>query len=536
MIDPTHLLNRLDEAPGGALTEDELEALLLWAREDKRQVEQIVEACGLDMGRLHHLYTVIEQRCRRETSPGAAILQALRAIQPQVAARPPVPLPEIPSVATRVPMLGSATTGLPVTATSAPLQRAVTVAPLPAAPTPEPAVPLSPVEALRAWLQGWLRLPPGFVAHVSEQRLMRILSRACSPPPRETERADIARLALIVHLVERRRDANLARCMAPDDVSSLHLLLDDTDDALHRMRVAVTRPEVRGMLQPDDFPDFAAVLSLFSDLEAILDRRAPGGDDLADHLTVDLERLRAADKDVRDAAAALVSVAQDLSLSREVALQFWGTHIVLGPTRLPVDDLPLSEVEITRAGMIAAMLVRAPDAQARQSLLAHIVAHHPLDAALLDAISILVERSGHFEARHDLRTALNLGDAPCVGTTVEAALKRNDPVAAEVALREVPDHHPAKVLLYCRTAWQLWKAGATRDAEALATRAMRIAPHEPLPLQSLARLRIEMGQYPAARRLLTTALRAAPDDLVTARMLIELESREHKGHHPAAHA
>lgn len=60
---------------------------------------------------------------------------------------------------------------------------------------------------------------------------------------------------------------------------------------------------------------------------------------------------------------------------------------------------------------------------------------------------------------------------------------------------------------------------------------MRIAPREPLPLQSLARLRIEMGQYPAARHLLTTALRASPDDLVTARMLIELESRERK-HHP----
>jgi tetratricopeptide (TPR) repeat protein len=397
-------------------------------------------------------------------------------------------------------------------------------------------VPLTPLEALRLWLQNWLRLPAGFVAHVSEFRLMRILSRAYSPPPRETERTDIARLALIVHLVERRREANMARCMSPDDVSSLHLLLDDADDALHRMRVAVTRAEVRAMLQPDDFPDFAAVLSLFSDLEAILDRRAPGGDDLADSLTVDFERLRAVDKDVRDAAAALVSVAQDLSLSRELALQFWGTHIALGPTRLPVDDLPLTEGEVTRAGMIAAMLVRAPDAHARQALLAHVVAHHPLDAALLDAIAILVERSGHFEARHDLRTALNLGDAPCVGTTVEEALKRNDPVAAEVALRELPDHHPAKVLLYCRTAWQLWKAGATRDAEALATRAMRIAPREPLPLQSLARLRIEMGQYPAARHLLTTALRAAPDDLVTARMLIELESREHKVRHSGAHA
>ena len=53
MVDPNNLLNRLDEAPGGALTEDELEALLLWARDDMRQVEQIVEACGLDMGRLH---------------------------------------------------------------------------------------------------------------------------------------------------------------------------------------------------------------------------------------------------------------------------------------------------------------------------------------------------------------------------------------------------------------------------------------------------------------------------------------------------
>lgn len=535
MIDPTHLLNRLDEAPGGALTEDELEALLLWAREDMRQVEQIVDACGLDMGRLHHLYTVIEQRCRREASPGAAILQALRAIQPAVAARPPPPLPEIAPIS--LAGVSTVTTGLPAAATSAPLQRAATVVPVSPAPepTPEPAVPLTPLEALRLWLQNWLRLPAGFVGHVSEFRLMRILSRAYSPPPRETERTDIARLALIVHLVERRREANLARCMAPDDVTSLHLLLDDADDSLHRMRVAVTRAEVRGMLQPDDFPDFTAVLSLFSDLEAILDRRAPGGEDLADHLTIDFERLRAVDKDVRDAAAALVSVAQDLSLSRELALQFWGTHIALGPSRLPVDDLPLSEVEVTRAGMIAAMLVRAPDAQARQSLLAHIIAHHPLDAALLDAIALLVERSGHFEARHDLRTALNLGDAPCVGTTVEAALKRNDPVAAEVALREVPDHHPAKVLLYCRTAWQLWKAGSTRDAEALAARAMRIAPREPLPLQSLARLRIEMGQYPAARHLLTTALRAAPDDVVTARMLIELESRERK-HHPSAHA
>ena len=513
MVDTRHLLNRLDETPGGPVTEDELECLMLWARDDHRQVAQIVSACQLDMARLRHMYVVVEQRCRREAAPGAAILLALREMQPVVSARPAPELPSNPA-----PFLHPLSTMTPADPPSEP----------PESVEPEPIeLQETPLDAARRFVSEWLSVPLEFVGGVTEARVVRILSRALCPAPADVLLADVAALALMCHLIERRRDTNMARCMDLADLTALGALVEASAGRLHRMRVAATRPEVRALLNPEDLPDFTAFVSLFSDLESIADMSGADSHALAAHIRADLETLRQVDVEVKQAAAALVSVAQDLSLPRDVAMRFWGTQIVLGTTRLPVDDLPLAPEETVRIGMLSNMLLGAPNPPARAALMESVLTHHRKDAAFIEGLALLLGRTGDNEARRLLRASLGLPEtATCDGPATEAAIKRDDPAAACVALRDLPDHHSAKVLLYCRTAWMLWKAGNTRDAEGLATRAMRIAPREALTLQTLARLRLEMGQLPAARMLLESALRAAPDDLVTPRMIAELRTKE----------
>jgi hypothetical protein len=526
MIDVSHLLARLDESPGGPVTADEVDALMLWVREDHRQVEQIVEACGLDMARLRQLYTVIEQRCRREPSPAAAMMIALRALQPMVAER--------------------------VTATPEPVSVRPVEPPPAAAPTPEAgpgeddaavaeaAPPPTLPERWRAWLTVLLDLPPDFVARVALDRLERIVGRAYCPTLWGLGPTDPAALALIALLIERRRDVNLGRCMVLDDLEALRRLLSPADDRLVRLRLALTRPEVRALLGPEDLPDFGACLALFSDLGDLVDPGEPARADRAGPsdgsgprtaaevragLGERLERLRLVDAEIRRSAAALVTTVETLDLPRDVAARVWSGGVTLGRARLPVDDLPLDEAALDHLGTVCAMLIAPLGMRAHGEILDAVLRRHRGEAAFMDGLLLLVGRSGRPELRSALRAALGLTEEASDHHDVEAALKRGDAPAAAVALRDLPDHHAAKVLCLCRTAWLLHKAGNAPEAEALAARAMRIAPREALPLQALARLRLEMGQVDAARGLLAAAQRAAPDDPITRRMLMEASAR-----------
>ncbi len=524
MIDVPHLLNRLDESPGGPVTADEVDALMLWVREDRRQVEQIVEACGLDMARLHHLYTVIEQRCRREPSPVAAILIALKALQPLVCTR-------------LVPTPAPATPGDPVQAAEPALPVADPAEAGPESSTGLPALSLA--DQRRAWLAALLELPPGFVARVSEDRLDRIFGRAYCPAPWGLQATDPAALALIALLIERRRDVNLGRCMVLDDLEALRRLLVPVDDRLMRLRLAITRGEVRCLLAPEDLPDFGQCLALFSDLGDLGDLGSAGdaarsldgservgtAEEVRAGLAERLERLRLVDAEVRRSAVALVATVEDLALPLEIAARLWSTGVSLGRARLPVDDLPLGDEALDRLGTVCALLLAPLDARSHGEVTDAVIQRYRGEAAFMDGLLLLVGRAGRPELRQALRAGLGLPETPCDHHDVEAALKRGDPTASAVALRDLPDHHGAKVLCLCRTAWLLFKAGNVPEAEALAARAMRIAPREALPLQALARLRLEMGQIEAARMLLAAAQRAAPDDPMTRRMVLEAGTR-----------
>lgn len=527
MLDLPHLLARLDESPGGPVSADEVDALLLWVREDHRQVEQIVEACSLDMARLRQLYTVIEQRCRREPSPAAAMTLALKALVPLVACRVVV-TPAPPAVG---PAVGPADS--PASRVAAP---APTESPSLSGSAPAPPPPTRP-EQWRAWLTSLLDLPPDFVARVGLERLERIVDRAYCPTPWGLGSTDAAALALIAMLIERRRDANLGRCMVQDDLEALRRLLSPADDRLNRLRLAVTRVEIRSLLAPDDLPDFGACLALFSDLGDLPETseggaavgRAVGAGEAAPRSAAEvraglgerLERLRLVDAEVRRSAAALVTTVETLALPRDVAARIWAAGVTLGRARLPVDDLPLEPEALDHLGTVTGMLLAPLGARAQTEVLDAVLHRHRGEAAFMDGLLLLVARAGRRELRQALRNALGLPDEPCDHHDVEAALKRGDAPAAAVALRDLPDHHAAKVLCLCRTAWLLFKAGNLPEAEAMAARAMRIAPREALPLQALARLRLEMGQIDAARALLGAAQRAAPDDPITRRMIME---------------
>ena len=512
MVEYPQLLARLDEVPGGRVSEEEIHALSFTARGDKRQVDQLVEAFSLSTVRLHLLYRVIEQRCRREPSPSAAILQALRALGPLIADRAAAtPDPE-PAQPEALDLAASKLTTAPAPAVTE------------AAPEPEPKF-LS-TAAIRAWLTAWLALPAPFMERLSESRLWRMFSRVHCPAPRDTDPREIGHLAVMSHLMERRRESNLARDLEAAELNGLSAMMTAGESGLHHLRVAVTRPEVRALLAPEDLPNFSVFLTLFSDLDVATHSDDPEMVAVRRQIAANLGQLARIDQEVREAAASLVAVARDLGLPRELALRFWGTQTNLSSSRMPVDDLPLTPEEAGRVSTLANMLLESPDAAAHEALLENLLAQHRSDASFIDATMLLLARGAHPESRQQLRAALGLPEGACDGATIDTLLKQRDATAATAGLRDLPDHHPAKVLLFCRTAWLLWKTGSTRDAEALAKRAMRIAPREPLPLQSLARLRMEMGQLDQAEKLLNAALRAGPDDPVTARMMAELHKRK----------
>lgn len=545
------LLQKLASATGAPVRTDEIEALQLFAREDKRQVAQICQACGLDMHRLHRLYGFIEQACRKEPNPSVAIASLMLEMHAVVAAED----------AEREKAEAERRMAERLAAEAEAARKAAEKAEADRRAAEEAAEAAGQVlrdpTRLRPWLAEWLGVPEAFVAVVEPERLVRIRARAKAPMPepaprspyerltpheeaeqRAEERArelarreDMGRLALFAQLIELRQQSNLARCLPTHVLDTLHVLLGPTpapgsgahpEEQMARLRSLVSRPAVMAELMPFDLPDFGIFATLFSDLERLFDgcRR----DEILE-VKLQLHDLRQVDDAARKTAVALNHLAAELELPAEALADFHDPGLLKVGDRLPLDDVFLTPHRLGVAWFLSGLLTRAPDRASRDGLLKALLARYRADASMLDALGQLVARAAARDLVCALRYGLGLPPEGASHTDVEAALGREDMAAAAVALRDVPDHEAGKVLLLCRTAYALHKGGLVEDSEGFARRALRIAPREPLALRAIARLRMETGHLDDARRVLQVAFRANGDDPKTNQMIAEVDRR-----------
>jgi hypothetical protein len=445
------LLGRLDELAGGRVSMAYIEALLLMARNDARQVESLIRADNLNRDLIDQFFAIVEERMQfpgGQPAPRAVIVHALEE------------LVEIARLRRRGDNWTANYSDLKAGATDILLGRL--------------SLEAANAQGYRDRLCAWLGLENGFLVGVDNDRLRRIAARVVKDPDEGTA-MDFARLSLLAHLlkIERIRLGTFEPKFDPANLNTLSSLLGDAEMAANLKRRAGAMG--KSGANPDDVPPFGEFTSLFSVIE--------GAAAQADFDPKALDCLRASLCTVADlpvpapgarlpappkpsttpaptggatpapaplagspgkpeaGARLLPRLAQELGLSAGFFNQVDESALLTRLDRRPLMDVQLPPAALARLRVIAVLLT-AEETMRRALLQTAIVTSYESQPESLDALMQILARAGAPAVTAGMRKAVGLLATVSPPREVLQIMEADDPILTWFALRDLPDNAP----------------------------------------------------------------------------------------------
>lgn len=457
------LLERLDEAVGGALDLAHAEALMLLVRRDERQLAHLVEAGCVDRALIETLYDIILEFVGVPASSPSArasvhawlgdLTLHLRARRGQGDWSPGFEALRVE--ARRMLVNGTCD---------------------------DPRAPES--EAFRDHLGGLLGVDPGYLLELDVGRVRRI-ARRIEAEPLEDRALDFARLIILAYILKARRLARADRDDASDG-RALAALFGRSGSAAApadlMARLRSLSDELASEADADelaDLPDPHELRALFATWESLDDDRAPhcgpatpppGGP-------------------VASSAAAELfgRLAAHLELPRDRVLGWVTMDVLSRVPRSPLRDIRVPGPVATCLRLAAGLVASTADANARNALLAAVARRHDGDPRALAAmLRFLEEVAGASVVRH-FRALVGLDPDPPTVPAVRALLAAGDGPRALLASYDLPDDAPGVADLLEDLAGALADRLPRPEVKAIHRRVLRIDPSRLGALRALGR-------------------------------------------------